>query len=71
MRFSLLTPSAAVAGRTYPYRWKAMVPDWPTVIRTRRLPDGCYEISTNASAPAVIPRGLYFFRTAYQCVNRH
>jgi hypothetical protein len=72
MRISLLTPlrrhwpvSAAAAGRTY--QWKAMVPDWPTEIYSRQLPDGRFEISMDGVAPAVISPGLSCTRTNYQC----
>ena len=71
MRISLLVPlrrqwpvSAAAAGRAY--QWKAMVPDWPTQIFSRRLPDGRFEISMAGVAPAVISPDLYSSRTDYE-----
>lgn len=44
-----------------------MVPDWPTDIFSKKLPDGRYEISMAGVAPAVISPGLSRTRTNYQC----
>jgi hypothetical protein len=71
MRISLLTPlrrpwpiSAAVAGGSY--QWKTMVPDWPTDIYTKKLPDGRSEISMAGVAPAVISAELLGFSLQVQ-----
>jgi hypothetical protein len=43
-----------------------MLPDWPTEICSRWLPEGRFEISIAGCAPAVISPSLYYSRTDYQ-----
>ena len=43
-----------------------MLPDWPTEVCSRWLPDGRFEIRIAGCAPAVISPGLYYSRTDYE-----